>query len=452
MTDAEFLELLSRLDSSEAEERVEAIQGLAPFARYLQGAVEALIDALQDPACVVRAAAVHGLGQLHPPAAGALAPLIDALKDPMPCVRVKAAEALSFIRPDSQEALESLSKAVDDPEIACMAIEALGAIGPPAKAAIAVLLTAIESERLSKWAARALGRIGPDAKQAVPLIARFLESRTISDCRIAAEALGRIGPAAIDAVPLLVNAFRDRTIFENVDHRNEQHADGSQAKGFCELAGQLQVDIALAIWRIWQHPLAIYILVDRLHDPMTEVRLRALAGLREVGSPAAPATADIANLTRDADPLVRSWALTTLASAAPAVRGVLPLLVAALRDSEPIVRSHAADAIGGLGSAGDAAVDGLLMLLDDADVMVRLAVAAALWRVARHKAAITGLVSMLDERSYGSEQAAMQLATIGPPAYAAVPALFRAGHSSDIAVRWSACYAIECIVGLPNNN
>src|SRR5262249_355859 len=132
---------------------------------------------------------------------------------------------------------------------------------------------------------------------------------------------------------------------------------------------------------------------------------------------------------QDPDALIRSRALRMLASSVPVVEGVLPLMMAAVHDGEALVRSHVAEAIGDLASASEEAIDALLMLLDDPDVMVRLAAAAALWRVAQHKAVITALVGMLDEGGYCAEQAAMELAAIGPGARASIPTLLKFGSS-----------------------
>jgi HEAT repeat protein len=446
MTVTQLRRLLAQLKQPEPKQRVRAIEKIGGFARYVEQAVQPLIDGLTDSDCRVRQQSALQLGWLRPPVPESVPPLINALKDPDADVREAAVKALYFIRPDSSDAVTALIEAMDDSAIVDEAIQALGAIGPPARIAVPMLMEAMQNDDLAYTAVEALGRIGPDAKPALPLIAAMLKSPKILRRRCAAVALGGIGPAAGDAMPLLMDALRDEALFEQVRQDCDRHRGQPLFNMLPNHPGHCQIDIAVALWRIWQHPVAIHVLVERLRDEVPRVRLRALDALKDIGHPAAAATAHVANVTGDPDMLVRCHALEALAAIGPAIDGVVPVLIAALDDPSWTVRSRTAGALGRMGPIAAPAVNALVELLPHP------AAAAALWQIARHELAITSLVGMLEEPGSDSQWAAMELAEIGPAAKCALPAFLRLRHSADVRVRCTALNAIESIAGSPQVN
>ena len=98
MTDAEFLEFLSRLESSEVEERVEAI----PI----------LLKALENEPLSGRAA--RALGRIGPDARQAVPLIARLLESPTISRRRVAAEALGQIGPAAVDALPLLLKTFQD--------------------------------------------------------------------------------------------------------------------------------------------------------------------------------------------------------------------------------------------------------------------------------------------------------------------------------------------------
>ena len=445
--DIELRRALKQFGQADAEKRVRAIDRIATFADFVEPAAKALIGALNDPDSRVKGFAAQCIGEVSPPIKAAIPPLLRTLKDQNASIRESAVTALYHMGPDSSEAVTSLIEAISDPSIAHLAMQVLAVIGPPAKAAIPALIKALGNIVLSYYAAYALGGIGAEARQAVPLLTPFLKSPHIKLRRSAADALGRIGPAAETAVPSLMEAYRDHEFLERASRNCHQFSGRDVRNKYAGHPGLLQVDIGLAVWRISEDPLALDMLVDRFDDATASVRICALDGVRELGLRAAPAVPDIARLTDDPEVWVRYHAVRALAPLAKTVAGVVQVFLTALGDADPLVRFAAATVLGQLGDLAAPAITPLFALLNDSKHMVQAAAADALWDLGHREAGLDKLIGMLEQPDEDKMTAAWHLASIGPPARRALPALVKVRHSSDVFVRCSATRAIERIAG-----
>jgi hypothetical protein len=123
---------------------------------------------------------------------------------------------------------------------------------------------------------------------------------------------------------------------------------------------------------------------------------------------------------RDPSADVSAAALEAVEQLAPQAEDAIPGLIEAL--AQPAARKTAAEALAQFGDrAGDATAP-LLQAIRDKDGEFRIVAAAALWRIARHPAAINALEKALGDS--GTVSAAISdLADIGAEAQQAVPAL-----------------------------
>ncbi len=123
------------------------------------------------------------------------------------------------------------------------------------------------SMEVRQYSVDALGRIGPDAAEGVAKIVESLQSPLNDEHvhRLAARALGRIGPAAAAAVEPLVEMLRDKDLV-------------------------LQVEAAVALWKIAQHKAALPAVVKVMGREETEGPYQAVMAIPEFSSAGTPAT------------------------------------------------------------------------------------------------------------------------------------------------------------------
>jgi HEAT repeat protein len=180
--------------------------------------VQALFALLEDDVCWVRVEAATYVPWLRKKARPALPRLIHHLKDPHSAVRAECAKALGRLGHEAEEALPALrALAVEDSEpIVCLAArDASGIIEREIRAVLDWRLPHLVEElgdddpepRAS--AAESLGEFGPLAKGAVRDLIRALDDAEPRVRQAAASALGAIGPRAARATDKLTALARD---------------------------------------------------------------------------------------------------------------------------------------------------------------------------------------------------------------------------------------------------
>ena len=166
-------------------------------------------------------------------------------------------------------------------------------------------------------------------------------------------------------------------------------------------------------------------------DPPTAVKLRCGAArcLGILGPQAESAAAPLAQALRDAEPAVRSDAVSALAQLG---KTAVPHLTLALQEKDPHVRQAAAFYLGRMGPEAAPAVPGLALALQDRDASVRVEAANALRRFGpRAGAAVPALIQSLEDpdpsvRAYAS----IGLAEIGTPNVRALVNLLNHGDTN----------------------
>jgi HEAT repeat protein len=308
----------------------------------------------------------------------------------------------------------------------------------------------MDNEELKGFSASALGGIGPDTKHAVPLIAALLRSPNITRRRAAAEALGQIGTAASDSISMLIEAYYDHSFHDQAKRCLIPRFEEPAFPEFSRHPGHLQIDIALALWRIRQDPTAIELLIERLDDDYSTVRMRGIDVLRAIVPPDERIVTEFIRLTKDPILFVRCHAAKALAMSGTTFSSILPALIAVLADENPSAQFQAAKALGSFGTFAAPATAALEQMLHVPYDLVRSVAAGALWRITRREEAMTILIDMVKERD--SRLAASELGEIGPEACRAIPALLMMRNSADLNVHHKALEALAQIAGPPDEN
>jgi HEAT repeat protein len=176
------------LQDSDPEISEAAGRAFQQIAAQREPAITAQISRLASSQRDERASAALALSTLGPAAAAAVTPLIGLLDDEEAIVRRNALLALTMIGPAAEPAIAKLieqdqSAQGDD---ARQAIEALGAIGPSAKIATADLLKAFEKEPL-RIESSVLLFVDPDGKEWIPPVAKLLAASAVEQRHMAAD-------------------------------------------------------------------------------------------------------------------------------------------------------------------------------------------------------------------------------------------------------------------------
>jgi len=233
--------------SEDARDRAEVAWVLGRVVPFDPATPARLAWLLVDPAPLVRATAASALVRLGPQAQGALGAILSAMDDPSPTVRWRATEALVAVQPEersvsaiarhltshdiyvrsgaafalqelgpgAREALPGLRQLLsdDDEGVRAMAVQAVAAVGrgdSSSAEAFLAILAGPAAEGNARWkAARALGRMGGGAAVAVPALVRAIDDPNGHVRREAASALGRIGVTNANALEAVIRASRD---------------------------------------------------------------------------------------------------------------------------------------------------------------------------------------------------------------------------------------------------
>jgi HEAT repeat protein len=349
-------------------------------------AVPAVLDARENGDIRLHRRAAAVLVRIGAPAAPGL---VAALKDNPKEQRIE----VTLVRL-GKAAVPALREVLSDEKQAESAAHVLGLIGPPAAEAVPDLIALLQRRSFPtaarEEAAFALGRIGEPNAEIVPALVVALKDGKMEVRRQGADALGWIGPAAGEAVPALVAALKD--------DEPEVAKKACQALSF---VGEASATSAL---------------LEAFQSDRTEIVVAAGRALWRLGAKAEAVLPALLSLAQG--PLDKTeGARNLLASFGPLT---VPILMNALGDDEAARRETAAEVLGRIGPPARPAVPALIAALKDKSSSVSLISAIALAEIDPTRAgpAVSLLADALDTPS-----AVRALATIGPGASAAVPAL-----------------------------
>ncbi len=415
----EVRELLARLRSHVAAERIAAARALGEAGSAAEPAVPALARLLGDSQ--VRAEAALALGKLGPHAVQAVPALAQAVASGDPETRVNAAEALGKIGPQAKGSVATLTAVLDayDGRLRSAAavalaridgriqplVDALGAPSPEGReaaakdlcrigtAAVEPALAALRDRRESvrAGAATALGCLGSSASRGVPALRRLLGDPSFLVRAAAAAGLGGIGAPAREAIPDLVQAMKSADCATR---------DG---RGILCLGGSCPEP-----------------------DPAALLCLSAGLALEALSGDAPETAAALGTAVRDKDEFVAEAAAVASGSARAADEA-LASLVKALKDRRPGVRAAAVAGLAELGVKARAALPGLAEALaqrteapDTREAIVRA------MAVIGGPEAVRTLVARVEDPGEDAQvrgEAVRALGEIGPDAAAAIPSL-----------------------------
>ena len=204
-------------------------------------------------------------------------------------------------------------------------------------------------------------------------------------------------------------------------------------------------------------PNTVDILVEALRSDKENVRVAAVAILREMGPSAAGAVLPLAHLVQDHNLLVRRYACGALGNLGPAAEGAIEFLLDAAKHNDPSTRRWAIAALGRIGPAAKMAVAALSdARANDSDPDVRDAAAVALHQInleaivadnlTHAGAELHDLMRTLQEGDeYAAVAAAKTLAQKGSAAQAAIPVLALALRHKNKWVREASATALGAI-------
>ena len=281
-----------------------------------------------------------------------------------------------------------------------------------------------------------IGRCGPAAAPAVKQVLAAARSGDTSTRSTAVRALGRIGPAAVAALGALVELLTAR--------------ESSIREAAIEALDRVQPD-----WR--QDPATSAVvpkLVEQLASDSSERKQAAAASLAAVGAPAGDAVPALLGRLTD-DRHVAAAAAEALDAIDPewigsdAALDTVPMVVAVVQQDDE--RGAAAAALlARMDAETEEAILALIVAMASLQADLRVAAEQALqvldpeWSEATEALdAIPHLVQALDDAHTVS--AAALLASIGPEAVAAVPALIAQLASGDAEARQAVAAALDAV-------
>ena len=362
-------------------------------------AVPFLVPCLRNKRSAVRSNAACALCWIGPDASSAVTPLTGQLKDRDWLVRQCAADALGSIRAKPDQTIPALIESLKDENfnVRRVAAASLGEIRPTTPVAVEALTSALDDEEgdVQHEAAKALGELGDDAIPAIPALTQMLRSRKAYRyshpvrhrpvAETAARALGALGPRAKEAMPALLDLIRDTSgTFERFGPEDGQ--DNYEARG----------EAAIAAARI---------------DPRSDELVRVLGD------------------SLQNDDRIRGEVAVALGLIGPEAKDMVPFLIR-LAGPNPRFPYELTCACAAVAIEPDnrLAVERMLDRLppkpgsfdDDHWALLRTALVRA---GARSRPAIPVLIEVLQDSSRDQENAARTLATFGPEARSAIPAL-----------------------------
>ena len=236
-------ELVKGLDSSDRQERRDAVHELAEYGPEAEAAIDALIEALKDRDIQIWHDATQALAHLGPKAAPALDALLLGMDSGDEQRRFRTAYALGSIGPaalpamrerlsatsgntrevavraigqmgaDAQAATHELIERLDDKgdHIQACAVDSLAQIGP---STVGHLIDALANDttNIRSGAAKALAAIGTSANESTQRLIDLSSTDSEDTVRAAAiAALGRVAPDGTEIIEPLVQALHDES-------------------------------------------------------------------------------------------------------------------------------------------------------------------------------------------------------------------------------------------------
>jgi HEAT repeat protein len=361
-----------------------------------------------------------------------------------------------------------LAKILDDPKVAqqqpqliLQVLTALGEIGPAAVVAEPQLVRVLEGKQT--WAqypaVYAVGRIG--AKAALPALRKLAQSKDPLLSSMSLWAMARLEPSNGE---LVKQAFT--TLAANLGSADRRlQLASARALGELDVPPQLigseMIDLVRGLDPEIRSALAEAIasrgaaVTPRLVHALSlrDRRDFALIVLRRLGPAASAGVPQIVAAAKAAgDPEFQRECVFTLAAIGPGAAPAMEYLVDVVRNAAPPLQYAASYALGRIGSGAAAATPALRPLLESDDSFLRTAAAWALLKIDPAKNAdlqplAIGLftAALADERPEVRAAMAQALAEQGPAAKTALPALERALHDREEAVRDAAAEAVSKI-------
>jgi len=478
------------LHDSAAEVRARAAEALGHHGPAAASARSALVEKLADPETTVRRAAAKALGRLGADPEVTLPLLVKLLEDKDPSVRNRAMDSLAE---SGAQGLDRLIASLGNEKTAYWACLIVNEIGPKAAAAVPALVKLLDDPQIDvrREAILALGSIGAAASSAVPQLSKILDDP--QQATAATYALGRIGKApspeaeakieqattGSDAVRQTVSLWalarfhlQNKDLVAKAASRLVERLNSDDARvreaaihGLIDLApgeevmaplmakflDQADPDKALAALRTVAKVgrLDPRRLMKALKHEKLQSRVAFLLG--EMGAKAEPAVPALADLLQARDADTCREAAIALAKIGPAAKAAVPALSDLVGKQEAPARYAACYALGRIGPDASAAKPALLALLSGTDETIGLIGAWALAQIDPKAADVAAksvpvLVRGLSDQDVRfRHQAASALSKLGPLAKEALPALEKATHDENEAVRAAAQEAIRAI-------
>ncbi len=466
-----------RADVRSSAARAVALIGLAP-----SELVPLLTQLLQDDDAAVRHTAGELLVLVRPPAI-AIAGLNQLVARGDVATVLRAAHLLNLLDVGGASEISSNAAAVlvgalvrigesDSDFVLPEALSAFGVVAVPS--ILGALTTPSLGESTLRRLVTALVEIGSDA---IPSLVDSLDHRSpgvragaslalamgkSADADLRARIVARIASLLHDDAAI-VRAAAAETLGEFGASARDRSDDLAAALSDTSAAVRAAAAIALSqtAGDDVEHT-SLY--VGALTDPETQVRRAATVSLASQPRTAARATQALVNALRDTDSQIRSEASRALGAAAgvatdTVTAAIVPPLLESLQDPVPTVRASAAFALGTVNAPGPPLLAGLGAAIADASVSVRRQALLSLQRhgekslpcvpqlvsALHHEESafrilviesfrpiihdVTQLVPPLLKALKDADRevrrvAAYELGEIGPPAQAAVPALF----------------------------
>ena len=188
-------------------------------------------------------------------------------------------------------------------------------------------------------------------------------------------------------------------------------------------------------------------LIEMLHDPDPKVREAAASALKGIGPSATAAVPALTEALKDPNEGVRVVAAMALKKIGPSASAAIPALIEASKHSSPFTREAALTAIGNLGPEAESALPSLYeALMGNGLVVIKDNAAGALGKIG--EPAVPALIKALREGdSHVQYLVCNVLESMGPKAYAAIPALSELANDPNSSVRQDAKHALKAIQG-----
>jgi HEAT repeat protein len=450
-------ELVAALGDADPRPRWHAARALGLIGEESISTVPALVKLLgdADPIVVTQAAAAIGMvkaddGRTTTPPQdqaiydSAIEPLMKTCVHSDPRARRAAMRALERLVPDDTTLAPLFCKQLADTDPSAV-LPALHTLADLDEKAVPFLLEALKEPKSRYWATVAIAEIGPEAAAAVEPLSSLVAEGELDERMQAALALAAIGEPAASAAPMLVQALESN---EDLLRFAAAFALGKiKAESADKALEQAALDpdeflAAIAAWaRAQIHPQDAALVNDAVQKArkgldsdrpnVRKASVSALSDLAEFTDEQARKrlAEEFVSLLNDADPAVGMSAGAALVRLEEVAVGEIKEALA-----NPATRLKALEVAAALGAAGKAAEAEIEALLTSDDPLVQGEAAVALASMGPDAAAAVPALQKLlgDDRPANLRYAVTYaLGRIGGAAKAAVPRLIELSKSDD---------------------